>query len=73
MAGGQLKTSVYALEDPSVPGLYVRLGANGERATLTPRLQATLAPNTGAARAALCGRASAQLDGRPHELVRLDA
>lgn len=68
---GRLKDSVYALEDPSVPGLLYRLG--GERPTLTPRATATLAPASPAYRAQLCARAVVQLSGLPHDLVRLDA
>lgn len=67
----RLKGSVYALEDPSIPGLYIRLG--GEAPRLTPRAQATLAPAAPEYRAALCARASIQMSGQPHELVRLDA
>jgi hypothetical protein len=72
MAGdtqGKLKDSVYALEDPSVPGLYIRLG---NPASLTHRTQASLAPATFAGRLALCQ--SAIKRNTPHgTLVRLDA
>jgi hypothetical protein len=69
--GFQLKDSVYTLEDPTVPGLYFRLG--GDRPRLTAFRIATLAPATGNCRAALCGRAVAELSNSPHELVRVDA
>lgn len=67
----RLKDSVYALEDPGVPGLYFRLG--DPRVTLTPRPSATLAPATAQYRVALAARAIPLLSGQPHELVRLDA
>lgn len=75
MADGttKLKDSVYALEDPGVPGLYFRIAKPGQRSTLTAWPQATLAPASPESRAALCGRAVAELSNSPHELVRIDA
>ncbi len=66
----RLKNSVYALEDPSVPGLYISL--HGEQPRLTKWRLATLAPAAPQYRAELCAEASARLQGQPHELVRLD-
>lgn len=68
-----LKDSVYALEDPTVPGLYIRLDADTPR--LKPLPQSCLMPATAAGRTEIARRASEALAplGIPHELVRIDA
>ena len=69
----QLKDSVYAIEDPTVPGPYIRL--DGDRPKLKRLPQACLAPATRAGLTWIARRSVEQLAGRGilHELVRIDA
>jgi len=68
-----VKDSVYALEDPTVPGLYIRL--DGDRPLLKRLPQACLAPATRAGCAAIARHAVQRLAGTGvlYELVRVDA
>jgi hypothetical protein len=65
-----LKTPLYAIQHPDLPGLYFRL--DGQPPRLTRIERACLAPATRQGLTWLVER-SAQLSGIPHELVRLDA
>lgn len=68
----KLKTSLYALEHPQVPGLYYRL--DGETPRLTVRERACLAPATSAGLTWIAERAQRMARiGVDHQLVRLDS
>ena len=65
----RLKKPVYALEIPTVPGLFIRIAGAYPRLRKLP--QATLAPATPKGLAWLAERAGAALQGQVYEVVRL--
>jgi hypothetical protein len=66
----RLKQSVYALQDPAAPGLFIRI--QGERPKLKPLHQACIAPATEKGLEWLAKRASCRLQGCVYDVVRVD-
>ena len=66
-----LRQSVYALQDPAAPGLYIRIGNDRPRLSRLP--QASIAPATKPDLEWLAKRANRGLQGVIYDVVRVDA